>query len=591
MKKSVVKKIMGVAIVFLVVLLAGCSAKEDSKIKDGTFSGSSNGNGGEIEVQVVLKDGKITEVNTLKSQETKGLGEDTLEQIREAIVENNSVHIEALSGATASSEGYIAAVKDALKKAGATDKDFVTDKKITLGNVLDKEEYTFDVLVVGAGGAGLSSAVEASSAGASVAVLEKSSAIGGNTAVSGGAFNVPGSDLQKNMGIEDSKESFVEDALKGGDNIADPKLVQVVADHALEAYEWMRDDIKAEFIQDRVQQFGGHSVPRSVVPVGNKGVELTNKLWEAAKGNKAELFLDTKAVELIEKDGKIVGVKAENNGKTVTFHANKGVVLASGGFAADVEMRKKYNSHYDEKFMTTAVSSSTGDGIVMGEQAGAGLVDMKEIQVYPTSNPETGIISYVANSRFDGAILVNQGGQRFVNEGGRRDDISNAILDQENGYAYLVWGQEIETVGNMTKVHEKEFEEMKKNDILFECSTLSEAAEKTGVDAKTLEATVKQFNGYVKDEKDPDFEKTGVFNKIEEGPFYIQKVVPSTHHTMGGLTINTDAQVLDTDGKAIPNLYAAGEVTGGIHGTNRLGGNAITDIIVFGRIAGSNVAK
>lgn len=597
MNKQFLGKCIRVITLLCVFLLfaAACGNNDSSQntgIKDGVFSGKSSGSGGDIKVEVTIKNGEITKIDNVESNETKSLGGEAVERLMTAMVDNNTVNVEVVSGATTSSNGFIDAVKDALQKAGATEEDFMTDETIPLTHIVEKEEYSFDVVVIGAGGAGLSGAVEAADNGATVAVLEKTAGIGGNTAVSGGAFNVPGSDLQQKKGIEDSVESFVEDALKGGDNLADPELVQIVGDRALEAYEWMRDDIKAEFIQDRVQQFGGHSVPRSVVPVGNKGSELTNKLWTAAEEKGAELFLDTEAVELMQDaKGKIVGVKAENNGKTITFNASKGVIIASGGFAANVDMREKYNADYGKEYMTTAVPASMGDGIVMGEEVNAELVDMEQIQVYPTSNPETGIISYVANSRFDGAILVNQEAERFTDELGRRDVISKGILAQPGGYAYLVWGQEIESVGNMTDVHAAEFEKMKADGVLYECETIDELAEAFSIDPKALNKTVDTFNGYVAEEKDPDYDKGGAFVSIKEGPFYIQKVIPSTHHTMGGLRINKNAEVMDVQGKAINGLYAAGEVTGGIHGTNRLGGNAITDIIVFGRIAGESVSK
>lgn len=590
LKKKKVFLLMTVVSLFTILFLVGCS--KSSNIKDGTYSGESKGNGGNITAEVTIKDGKLTAIKNTSNNETEGLGDEAVNKILNAMVDNNTINVDVVSGATTSSEAFIAAVKAALSKSGAKETDFMTENKIPLSQVLDKEEYNFDVVVIGAGGAGLSSAVEAAESGAKVVVVEKTAAVGGNTAVSGGAFNVPGSDLQKKKGIEDSVDQFVKDALEGGDNLADPELVQVVADNALNAYEWMRDDVKAEFIQDRVQQFGGHKVPRSVVPVGNTGSELTNKLKVAAEDKGAEIFLDTEATELIQnKDGKITGIKAKNNGKTVTINASKGVVIASGGFASNVDMRTKYNADYGSQYMTTAVPASTGDGIVMGEKVDADLVDMEQIQVYPTANPKTGIISYVANSRFDGGLLINQEGQRFINEVGRRDVISKAILEQSGGYAYLVWGQEIESVGHMTEVHKNEFEKMKKDDVIFEANTLKEAAEHYGIDPLVFEKSITRFNGFVKDEKDPDHGKLGSFVKVEEGPFYIQKVVPSAHHTMGGLRINKNAEVLNVQGKKIDGLYAAGEVTGGIHGTNRLGGNAITDIIVFGRIAGQNVIK
>ncbi len=227
----------------------------------------------------------------------------------------------------------------------------------------------------------------------------------------------------------------------------------------------------------------------------------------------------------------------------------------------------------------------------MAEKLGADLVHMEYIQTYPTCNPKTGIISYVANSRFDGAVLLNQDGNRFVEEMDRRDVISKAILEQTNNEAYLIWGQEVEEVGNMTKVHEDEYKVFEKMDLIYKADTLEELAKHFEVNKDNLLASIEKYNEFVKSGKDEDFNRRGTLRTIEKGPFYIQKVAPAIHHTMGGIVINEDAKVLDNNGKVIEGLFAAGEVTGGIHGTNRLGGNAVTDVIVFGRIAGQKVVE
>lgn len=568
---------------------ASSTSASAAALADGTYTGEANGNNGPIAVEVTVKDGKLAGVTVTDSIETKGLGDTAMETLIETMVSHNTTNVDAVAGATNSSNGLKEAVQKALREAGADDAYFAAESSAAASSEELEDSYTYDVVIVGAGGAGLVAAVEAVQSGASVAVLEKTPATGGNTLVSGGGLNVPGSRQQIAMGIEDSVESFYEDTLKGGDNLADPALVRVMAENALTDADWLMDEIHVEFMTDRVQQFGGHSVPRALIPVGNKGVEMISKLQATAEEQGVKIFYNTRGTELVVTDGRVTAVKAENNGKTVVFNASKGVILTTGGFASDVEMRKQYNPNYDERFMTTATQASTGDGIKMAQAIGAGVRDMEWIQVYPTCNPLTGIISYVANSRFDGAILVNNQGQRFIDEMGRRDVISNAILDQPDGYAYLLWGQEVETVGNMTQEHSKEFEQWQKDDLLYVAESIEDAAQHYGIDPAALKATVDAYNASIADGVDEDFNRGGALRTLAEGPFYIQKVIPSAHHTMGGLTINTDAQVLDTDGNPIPGLYAAGEVTGGIHGTNRLGGNAITDLVVFGRIAGRNV--
>lgn len=567
-------------------------AGTEASLKDGEYKAQSQGHNGPVDLEVTVADGKISEVNVASHAETPGLGDTAMEKIIGTMVENNSVNVETVAGATFSSNAVINGVKTALKEAGATDEFLNAGEKISATIKLDESEYTYDVVVVGAGGAGLSAAVEAASTGASVAVIEKTSQPGGNTLVSGGGLNIPGSDIQIAKGIEDSVEQYTQDTIKGGDGINDKELVATMAENALDAYNWLVDDMNVQFIQDRVQQFGGHSVPRAVIPVGNKGTEMITKLGEKAAELGVDVFTNTKGMELItDESGAVVGINVENDGNTAKFNSTKGVILATGGFGANIEMRTEYNPTYDKTYKTTCVPASTGDGIVMAEGVGASLVDMDKIQVYPACNPLTGIISYVANARFDGAVLVNQEGNRFVNDMGRRDVISNAIMEQTGSYGYLVWGQEIESIGNMTQMHEKEYQGFVESNLLHKADTIEELAEYFEMDAATLKETIDTYNQYVEEGADPEFSRGGTLRTIAEGPFYIQKVAPATHHTMGGVVINTDAQVIGEDGNVIPNLYAAGEVAGGIHGTNRLGGNAITDIVVFGRIAAQNIVK
>lgn len=565
---------------------------ETAGLKNGTFTASQQGHNGPIELEVLVSEGKISNITIVSHSETPGLGDSAIKKISALMLENNSVNVDIVTGATVSSNAIINGVKEALKEAGASEEFLNGGGKISTVTKLDKDEYSYDVVVIGAGGAGLSAAVEAAQNGASVVLLEKTSQTGGNTLVSGGGMNIPGSDVQISNNIEDSAEKFIEDTLKGGDNINSKELVSVVANNALDAYNWLVNDINVEFMQDRIQQFGGHSVPRAVIPVGNKGTEIIKKL--EAKGNELgfDLYTNTTATQLIvDKNGAVVGVYAENDGNKIKFNSNKGVIITTGGFGANIEMRVKYNPTYNENYKTTCVPTSTGDGIIMAEKIGAQLVDMEYIQVYPTCNTQTGIISYVANSRFDGAVLINKDGNRFIDEMGRRDVISNAITSQAEKFAYLVWGQEIETVGNMTKVHEKEYQEFVNSNLLHKADTLEELADFFNIDKETFVNTIKEYNNDISDGSDDSLKRGGSLRTIAQGPFYIQKVAPSTHHTMGGIKINEQAQVISTEGNIIPNLYAAGEVTGGIHGTNRLGGNAITDIVVMGRIAAQNLTK
>jgi len=586
------KHFQKIAITLLIACTAfftACAGKKG--LKDGMYTQSSGGHNGMITLQTTVKDGKIASVDVVQSDETPGIGSKAIDLMTNAVVNSGSVNIDSISGATITSSAVKRILRETVQAAGANDKYIAAMPAVKAQGVLEKTEYAYDVIVVGAGGAGLTAAITAKELGATVAVLEKTGFAGGNTLVSGGGLNVAGSDLQEKKGIADSPEKYAADTLKGGDNKNNAALVSIMAKNSAASYEWLRDNINVGFIQDRVQQFGGHSVPRACIPQGNSGYALTEPLLKKCEEMGIDIFYNTKAVKLLQNDSAVNGVSAENDGKTVTFQASKGVVLATGGFGANIAMREECNAEYGKKYKTTCVQASQGDGILMAKDVGAALTDMEYIQVYPTCNPLTGIISYVANSRFDGAVLVNKEGKRFTNEGGRRDVISQGILAQTDACAYLVWGNEIESIGKMTSLHAKEYDALEKNKLIVKADTLKDAAAAFGIDEQAFAAEIEKFNGFAEDKKDADFSKTGALRKIETGPFYIQKVSPATHHTMGGLVIDEKTRVQSKDGGAIAGLFAAGEVTGGIHGTNRLGGNAITDIITFGRIAGQSVCE
>lgn len=606
--KSKIKNLALLLIVSLLMTISiGCESNEDKKIdnskvkgeakesydlKDGDFIGEGLGNGGLIKLEVKINKGKIEDIEVLDEKETEILTEAAFTDLISGIIENQSTNIDTVTGATITSNAIIEAVKDALTKAGADDNFFDSGEKINIAKKEDKLEQNYDVVIIGGGGAGLSAAIEAKEKGADVVVLEKMSGIGGNTLVSGGGLNVPGTRQQKEEKVEDSVDLFIKDTLEGGSNISDKNLVRVMAENALETANWLESNVGVEFMEDRLQQFGGHSVPRALIPKNNNGVELIGKLSKKAIDLGVEIKTETKAEYLIKDGDKVIGVKASNKaGQNLTFNASKGVVIASGGFGANEEMRVKYDPDKDGKYKTTDVAGTTGDGIIMAEELGADLIHMEHIQTYPTCNPKTGIMSYVANSRFDGAILVNQEGERFVEEMDRRDVISEAILKQTDNIAYLVWGQEVEKVGNMTKVHENEYKMLEEMDLIYKADNLEDLAEYFNIDEANFLKTIEKFNKFVDDGEDKDFNHRNLNNKINEGPFYIEKVTPSIHHTMGGLVINENAEVLNSKGEVIKGLYAAGEVTGGIHGANRLGGNAVTDVLVFGRIAGKNAAS
>ncbi|GEQ60887.1 fumarate reductase flavoprotein subunit [Vagococcus lutrae] len=570
-----------------IVLLASCGTKAT---KEQVFEGTGNGKHGDIKVEVTMKDNHIEDIKVLNHGENKVLAEPVYEELEQTIINQNSTEVDVVTGSTATSEGYLEAVNDAIKKSGMT---LVASKKVSNKSEKEPTEQTFDVVVVGSGGAGFSAAIEAKEAGKSVVLIEKMPAVGGNTLISGAEMNVPNNWVQEKLGIKgDSPEKMAEDTIKGGDELGDPHMIQVMTENALDAATWLKDDIKVEFLDDQLFQFGGHSYKRALIPKGHTGQEVITKFRAKADKLEIPIKLNTTAKELIQENNRITGVKAENKeGQMITYKAKNGVVLTTGGFGSNVEMRKKYNEKMDESYMSTVTEGSTGDGIIMAEAVGADLTNMENIQTYPICNPKTGVISLLADTRFDGAILVNQEGKRFVEELERRDVISNAILEQTGGYTYQLWNDDINKISGTMKVHEAEYEELLKQKMIVKADTLEEAAAFFDIDIQNLKETVKKVNQYAKDGKDEEFNHRGELVSLAKGPYYIEKAAPSVHHTMGGLVINDKTEVLNKDGQPIPGLYAAGELTGVIHGSNRLGGNAITDIIVFGRIAGQEVSK
>lgn len=585
-------------------LFAGCgekveSVKDNSKtetkttteMKDGTYEGIGQGKDGDIKVSVVIKDNKINKVNVAEQTETAGLGDTAIKNIVAQVEKQNNLDVDTVSGASLTSKGVLEAITNALVKAGAS-KEFLAQKSTDKGEKEEvKSEYSNDVVIIGGGGAGLSAAIEARESGASVVVVEKMPFVGGNTLISGGEMAAAGNWVQKKLGIEDSTERHLQDTLKGGDNKNDEALVRKLVENALPSAEWLRDDVNVTFDEDHLYQFGGHTAKRSLIPEGATGSELIKKLKAKADNIGVEFVLNTRVTDLVQKDDRVVGVIAKDkDNNVITFNANNAVIIAAGGFGANVELRKKYDPNLDERYLTTNHVGATGDGIALAEQVNADFVGMEYIQPYPACNPITGAISYVADTRFDGAVLVNIEGKRFVEELDRRDVISNAIVNQSDKYGYLVWDKTITDISKMAD-HQHEYDSLVEKGLIVKAETLEEAAKFFKMDEEQFMETIKRYNKFAEAGKDEDFNRRGAMTPLVEAPFYMQRVTPSVHHTMGGIKINVNAQVVNKDGEAVKGLYAAGEATGGIHGTNRLGSNAIADVIVFGRIAGENAAK
>ncbi|ADV71146.1 TPA: flavocytochrome c [Streptococcus suis] len=439
---------------------------------------------------------------------------------------------------------------------------------------------SYDVIVVGSGGAGMSAAISAKDAGASVALLEKMPVIGGNTAKSSAGMNASQTKFQEAEGIADTNDKFYEETLKGGKGTNDPELLRYLVDNSASAIDWL-DGMGITL--SNLTTTGGMSEKRTHRPADGSAVGgyLVNGLYHNLVEREVPIFVNADVTKLQDKDGAVTGVEVKIAGETKKISA-KAVVLATGGFGADLEMVAKLNPAL-KGYVTTNQEGSTGDGIALAESEGAATVDMEQIQIHPSVEQET---SYLITEavRGEGAILVNSKGERFVNELETRDKVSAAINSLDPNYAYVIFDDAL-------KDRVKAIAQYEEKGLVKTGATLADLAKEIGVPADALQTTLDTWNKAVADKNDAAFGRTsGMDHALNTGSYHAIKVAPGVHHTMGGVKINTNTEVLKTDGSAISGLYAAGEVTGGVHGQNRIGGNAAADIIVFGRQAGEQAA-
>lgn len=565
--------------------------KETTTGKTVATTGEAIGKNGKIELEVISNNGKIERILPIEFNETPGMGDQALKRISEQVIESQSLNVDAVSGATLSSFAVTSAIGKALDAAGEDHKEWEKrDKAKSIEQ--PKIEDSYDLVVVGGGGAGFTAAICAAKKEKKVLLVEKLGVFGGSTALSGGEMAVPGNWIQKQEGVEDSPETLTQDMLKGGDNEGDPELVKVIANGALESSQWLTFEAGVPWEQNLLF-FGGHSIKRSIIPANHTGSTMTTKL--RSRSDEIEnltILYNTKAVELKAEGDKIAGITLENTltkeSKTVNC---KAVVLAAGGFGANVEMRTKANPVYGDKFKATTSIGSEGDAITMATAIGAGTVDMEFIQAYPVCDTETGALLYVGDMRLDErAIMINKEGKRFVEELERRDVLSNAILKQTGEVAYMIWDKTGADDTQLLDIHKGEYESLESRKLIAKGESIEEVAKAFEIDAKALQETLDQWNKDCETGKDSQFNYRGKMNPIKDGPFWILVYGPAVHYTMGGLHINTDAQVLNESGAPIAGLYACGECAGGKMGTNRLGSTSMTDIYTFGRIAGNNAA-
>ena len=569
--------------------------------KDGVYESRVLGHNAPINVIVTIAGGRIADINVTHNLESPGVGKVAIQKLTRDIIGSQSTGIDGVSGATLTSFAVKQGVNECLKKAGADPAQYnkPTVHKKHAAPVQTKSE----VVVVGGGGAGLAAAVSALQHGATVTIIEKLGFLGGSTNVCGGAFNASGTKFQKALGIEDNPQKHFENTMKGGHNTNNPELVHYLTDHAKETHDWLQT--MGLVVNPKVGAATGALFQRSHYPNpagGNTYVRVLQNKLAAYGPDRLKIMLETKATDLVVKNGKVVGVRATTKDGPVIANATKGVIISTGGFGSNVKYRQKVNTgiwkeaKLDDRIGCSNISvAAQGDGLMMAEKVGAELIGLADIQVHPNGTPGTGLMLDIKTSGRN-RLFINEQGNRFVNEGAARDVLSKAVFAQPHQTYWLVQNHlRYPDENAIDLLSGRTMRDMLEQGRVKKAKDLEELSKMTGMPLDNLKASIEEYNKAARHEVEADkfgFKANHTDDRpMTEGPWYFAKKVPTIHHTMGGIRIDTKAHALRKDGTWIKGLYAAGETTGGVHGENRLGGNAVADCMVFGRTAGANAAK
>jgi len=543
------------------------------KYKAGVYQEKVEAEALKLKISVTLDTDRITDISLVKDDTLDVDFTTTFEQLRSRILVANSPHVDAITGATTQSEALKKAVSRALTTSS---KEHVIEEG---GNPQAPQNY--DVVIVGSGGAGLAAAIQAHDEGAHVVIIEKMPTIGGNTIKASVGMNAAETRFQKIKGIEDSKELFYEETLKGGKFKNNPELLREFVELAPEAIEWLA---AKEIELNDITITGGMSIDRTHRPEDRSAVGgfLISGLVKNVNKRDIEVLLETSVAEILYENGAVTGVNVVDEYNDSRILNAKSEIVATGGFSANREMVVKYRPELDG-FVTTNHKGATGSGIAMLQKIGADTVDMGEIQIHPTVEQTT---SYLISEsiRGGGAILVSQAGKRFYNEMETRDKVSAEIIALPEKSAWVIFDEQV-------RANNKAADEYIAKGFVLSAPTPEELAVKLNMNPVALTETLERYNLFVVEKKDEDFGRTTALrHPLNMGPFFAIRIAPGVHHTMGGVVINTDTAVLDAQKQPITGAWAAGEVAGGIHGANRIGGNAVADIIIFGILAGRNAA-
>ena len=536
----------------------------------GTYETAAQGFHGDVKLSVTVDAEKITAIDILEHSETEGIGAAALPKLVEAVLANQTIGVDSVAGATVTSEAFKAAMTDALTQAGA-DMDKMT--AAVAASELEDIQMDADVVVVGAGAAGLSAALKTAQNGHSVILLEKMGVIGGASAMAGSGTMATGSKWQKEDGYEDSAEKLVEDMMANGHQKNDRATVELFANTIGEAFDWLVGEDGAAVPYQRSGK------PSRSYSGEGRGAGVCKNLAERLEAAGGTLLTNTPATELVVENGAVVGVKAEGEGKAYTIRA-KAVILASGGYGAnDALVPDEY-----KKFVYAGHAGATGDAIKMVEGLDADLINMDLVNTQPNSMIlPSGLGQYcnpgVAGAYKAGAYMVNQNGERFFNESANAWDLMQAM--KQNEAQYLIMDQTAFDNFNAGMTNSKIYtmEDVEKwlsddydgQPVMKQGATLAELCEKLNLPADAVEASAKAFNDCAAAQTTDAFGRTPAAAQSEEGPFYALQMHIRYYASLGGLHINDSMQVLNTKQEAIPGLYAAGEVVGGLEGDVYMG--------------------
>ncbi len=596
------------------------------------YQGTGRGMNGEIKVEIIIEENELKDIQVLTHQESPSISDRAISELPQTMVKRQSTDVDVVSGATMTSHGIKQAVESALNQAEIQ----LTEREDTEKSFEELSDLEADVVIIGGGGTGLAAAVSAVKNQASVLVLEKMPSLGGSTVMAGGQYNAVDRERQEkyNMNsqlieeieknyenepvnatherlmseLKEQVEAYKEEGAKhlfdspqlhalqtfeGGDRVGDLDLIERLTVGAEQSIKDL-EELDVAF-QDEIAIVTGALWQRThqfVKPLVTGPLDAY-EAFLAEHPEQARIITDVAAKELIKENGRVTGVVAEKNGATIDIQAHTGVIIATGGFAQNNDMVLDYNEAWKnlEGLGSTNSISATGDGIKLASDAGADLVGMEHIQLLPVGDPETGGMQGNISINAANQIFVNNRGERFVAEDERRDVLTKGLLQQPDQEMFIIHDAHEYYDENVKNDFDESIGQLVESGKVVKGNNMEELAEAMGVDSDQLQETFADYNAVVRGEKKDEYGKHLVQDELNKAPFYASRRVPTIHHTMGGLRIDTDARVLDKNKQPIAGLFAAGEVAGGIHGANRLGGNAIPDTVVFGKIAGRTAAS